>query len=321
MAARSEAANEVDEAEFVISRLFDAPRALVYKAWTDPMHLARWWGPRFFTNRCEVDLRPGGKYRFVMIGPDGTEHPMKGAYVAIVAPERIVYTVDHSENPEAWHDLVNPSRDRAKGRPALESVHTVTFEERDGKTLLTVRARFDSKALRDAFVKIGMRVGWSLSLDKLDELLWGDREITAARTFDAPRELVFEAWTNPEHLPRWWGPRGFTVTVDEIDLRPGGHWRFVMHGPDGTDYKNEIVFVEIVKPERLVLDHVSGPLFRMTVQFTEWAGKTAVAVRMRFESAALRSKIAKDFGAVEGLVQNLEKLEAHLRSMARTSTP
>jgi uncharacterized protein YndB with AHSA1/START domain len=306
-----------DALDFVIARTFDAPRELVYRTWTDPVHLAKWWGPRFFTARCQLDVRKGGAYRFVMIGPDGGEYPMKGKYVDVVPSERIVFTVDHSESPEAWHDMVDPDRDRKKGRRALETVTTVTFEAQGGKTHVTVSTRFSSEKLREAFLKVGMRAGWSSSLEKLDEHLMEDREIAASRTFDAPRDLVFRAWTDPEHLPRWWGPRGFSVTNHEIDIRPGGRWRFIMHGPDGRDYPNEMLFVSIEKPERIVLDHVSGPLFRMTATFTEWEEKTTVAVRMRFASASLRDSVAKEFGAVEGLAQNLEKLGEHLEAMAR----
>jgi len=75
-----------------------------------------------------------------------------------------------------------------------------------------------------------------------------DREIGTTRIFDAPRELVFRMWTDPEHVGNWWGPTGFKTTTQLIDVRPGGQWRFIMHGPDGTDYPNKIVFVEIVEP-------------------------------------------------------------------------
>jgi uncharacterized protein YndB with AHSA1/START domain len=78
-------------------------------------------------------------------------------------------------------------------------------------------------------------------------------------------------WTDPNHVAQWWGPKGFTNTIHEMDVRPGGVWRFVMHGPDGVDYQNKIVFIEVVKPERLVYDHVSGPKFHVTVTFTEQA--------------------------------------------------
>src|SRR5438132_8475696 len=127
----------------------------------------------------------------------------------------------------------------------------------------------------------------------------GQQEIVATRVFDAPRELVFRMWTDPQHVARWWGPRGFTNTIHEMDVRPGGVWRFVMHGPDGVDYQNKVVYLEIVRPELLVYDHVSGPRFHVTVTFAERRGKTEVSVRMRFESESLRDKVAEEFGAVE----------------------
>ncbi|HEY8182169.1 MAG TPA: SRPBCC family protein [Thermoanaerobaculia bacterium] len=141
------------------------------------------------------------------------------------------------------------------------------------------------------------------------------REIVASRVFDAPRDLVWKAWSDPKHIVQWWGPKGFTTTMQEMDFRPGGTWRFVMHGPDGTDYQNKIIYREIVKPERIAYSHVSGPLFEASVTFSVQGDKTRVEVRMVFESAELREKVAKDFGAVEGLHQNLDRLEQHLAKM------
>ena len=86
-----------------------------------------------------------------------------------------------------------------------------------------------------------------------------DREIVVMRVFDSPRALVFKAWTDPKHLAHWWGPNGFSITTYEMEFKPGGVWRFVMHGPDGRDYQNENVYVEIAEPERLVYMHVSEP--------------------------------------------------------------
>jgi uncharacterized protein YndB with AHSA1/START domain len=141
------------------------------------------------------------------------------------------------------------------------------------------------------------------------------REIVASRVFNAPRELVWKAWSDPKHIVQWWGPKGFTTTLQEMDFRPGGTWRFVMHGPDGTDYQNKIIYREIVMPERIAYSHVSGPLFEATVTFTAEGEKTCVDVRMVFESAELREKVAKDFGAVEGLNQQLERLGQQLAKM------
>jgi uncharacterized protein YndB with AHSA1/START domain len=142
------------------------------------------------------------------------------------------------------------------------------------------------------------------------------REIATTRVFDAPRDLVFDAWTSPEHVGQWWGPNGFTTTTHSMDVRPGGEWIFVMHGPDGTDYKNRIVYREVVRPERLVYDHVSGPLFRATVIFEAEGRKTRIRMQMLFETAELRKKVAEEYGAVEGLEQTLNHLGEHVAKMA-----
>lgn len=172
MAARNDPGAESADGDFVITRVFDAPRALVFRAWTDPKHMARWWGPHGFTSPvCELDVRPGGAWRIVMRGPDGAEHPAKGVYREVVAPERLVMTINHSELSDEWHDLVNPNRDKAKGKPALEALTTVTFEEYGGKTTLTIRLRFESAAVRDALLKLGMSQGWAQSLERLTDVL------------------------------------------------------------------------------------------------------------------------------------------------------
>lgn len=172
MAEKNKATMTVSEKEFVITRVFAAPRALVFQAWTEPRHMAQWWGPHGFTNPvCEMDVRPGGSWRIVMRAPDGSEHPARGVYREVVPPERIVWTIDHSELPEEWHDLVNPNRDKTRGKPALEIVATTTFEEQGDKTKLTIRLRFESDAVRDALLKIGMNEGWSQSLERLEAVV------------------------------------------------------------------------------------------------------------------------------------------------------
>lgn len=142
-----------------------------------------------------------------------------------------------------------------------------------------------------------------------------DREIVVTRVFDAPRALVFKAWTDPKHLAHWWGPNGFTLTTYELDFKPGGSWRSVMHGPDGRDYQNEVVYVEIAEPERLVYRHVSAPQFQMTVTFADDGGKTRLRAQMLFESAELRDRTIKAVGAVEGLKQTLGRLGEHVTHM------
>jgi uncharacterized protein YndB with AHSA1/START domain len=109
------------------------------------------------------------------------------------------------------------------------------------------------------------------------------------------------------------GPKDFTNAFHEFDLRQGGTWRFVMHGPDGASYQNKSMFVEVVKPEHIVLEHMSGPQFQLTIAFAEQRGKTRITWRMLFESAAECDRI-KRF-AVEANEQNLDRLKAELVKM------
>jgi uncharacterized protein YndB with AHSA1/START domain len=142
---------------------------MVFKAWTDPRQLAQWWGPKVFTNTCQVDARPGGAYRIVMQAPDGARYPMKGIFKEVVANRRLSYTVDLSEHPKEWQDMIDPNRRGV--RPDSDLITTVTFEDEGGKTKMTIHMRFDVPAARDAHVKGGMAVGWSESFEKLDALL------------------------------------------------------------------------------------------------------------------------------------------------------
>jgi uncharacterized protein YndB with AHSA1/START domain len=139
--------------EIVITRVFDAPRGLVFRAWTDPKHVARWWGPDGFTNPvCELDLRPGGAIRIDMRGPDGTVYPMAGAYREIVEPERLVF--------------VSAALD-AEGTSLFEVLTTVTFAERGGKTALTLQAKVIRASAGAAPYLEGMEAGWTQSLERL----------------------------------------------------------------------------------------------------------------------------------------------------------
>jgi len=308
--ASSSAAGQARQ-ELILTRILGAPRSLVFKAWTDAKHMARWWGPRGFTNPvCELDVHPGGLIRIDMRGPNGTIYPMKGVFHEIVEPERLVFTSTAMEDEH--------------GKPLLEILNTVTFEDYNGLTKLTLHARLVTKDLKMtpqvAAALSGMEQGWSESLyrlaDELENSLnseTADREIVITRIIDAPRALVFDAWTKPEHIGNWWGPRGFTTTTHSMDVRPGGEWRFIMHGPDGTDYKNRIVYLEVVEPERLVYNHFGEDCdeeekFQTTVTFLDRGNTTEVIMRAIFPTAAAREFVAEKHGAIEGGKQTLERL-------------
>jgi uncharacterized protein YndB with AHSA1/START domain len=139
--------------ELVLNRVFDAPRELVFQAWTDPKHLAQWWGPKGFTNPvCEVDARPGGALRIVMRAPDGTEHPMRGIFREIVRPQRLVFSnVAVDDN----------------GNSLLEGVAIVTFADQGGKTKVTIQISAIPLVEQAAAMIEGMEAGWTQSLERL----------------------------------------------------------------------------------------------------------------------------------------------------------
>ena len=141
-----------------------------------------------------------------------------------------------------------------------------------------------------------------------------DREIIISRTLNAPVELVWEAWTNPEHIANWWGPNGFTNTITKMDLIPGGEWLLVMHGPDGTDYKNKSIFKEIVPHKKIVFEHIA-PNFIATIDFEAQGEKTHLNWHMLFETAEEFIRVVKTFKADEGLKQNIEKLSDYLTQL------
>jgi uncharacterized protein YndB with AHSA1/START domain len=146
--------------EIVISRTFDSPRTLVWKAWTDPRHVMKWWGPNGFGNSsCESDLRVGGKFSLNMRAPDGNTYPCQGIYLEIAKPERIVYdsTADNSHPCGA-------------GLPPRSQV-TVTFAEQDGKTTLTIHTRFETVARREVANQAGFSVSWGEALERLADAL------------------------------------------------------------------------------------------------------------------------------------------------------
>lgn len=140
-----------------------------------------------------------------------------------------------------------------------------------------------------------------------------DREIRISRLLDAPVELVWEVWVNPEHIVNWWGPHGFTNTISKMQVEPGGIWQLVMHGPDGRDYRNESRFVVVEPMKRIVYEHITAPKFITTVTFEQQGKKTLLTWHMLFETREIFLQTVKTFKADEGLLQNFEKLERYLQ--------
>jgi uncharacterized protein YndB with AHSA1/START domain len=202
-----------------------------------------------------------------------------------------------------------------EGEPSVATLITITFSEAGaGRS----RMEFHQQGFKSPESRDGHRGGWEECFDRLAELLSelscpAEREVVSTRRVDAPIERVFRAYTEAEHLARWWGPKGFRSTVEHFDPRPGGYWRFVMHGPDGTDCPNEILFREIVTRKRIVFDHLGGHLFHVRIDFAEEAGGTRVTFRMQFPSAEHTARI-RDF-VTNANEENFDRLEAELIRM------
>ncbi len=152
-----------------------------------------------------------------------------------------------------------------------------------------------------------------------------DREIVISRVITAPRELVFEAFTEVRHLSRWWGPEGFTTTTRSFEFRVGGEWDFVMHGPDGTDYQEWISWTEISPPDRIALRHGEfrgdPDAFESVLTLaSHGAGGIATRIEMRtvFPTKELRDEAAEKYHAIEGGQQTLSNLAAYVTEILRT---
>ncbi|HZL28019.1 MAG TPA: SRPBCC family protein [Acidobacteriaceae bacterium] len=286
-----------------ISRMFDAPRDLVYKAFTDPAMLAHWMGPRGFQAiDITSDLRAGGKWRLrlhaVAVDRDcdsrgQTDLWMQGEYLEVAPPERLVYTF-------GW--------DGRTDIPEEQTTITVTFREMEGKTVMDFKqAYFESATNRDEH-----NAGWSSAFDRFAEFLLApvgaenSYDLVIEREFDAPRDLVWKVWTDPAMAAEWAGPRGVTATHFEQDARVGGKWRLCLHS-DGFDQGDGVlreqnlwqggVFREIVPPERIVYTFawdnpcdigLSLPPHQtlITVRFSEHQGKTWMVFCQEFFLAA-----------------------------------
>jgi uncharacterized protein YndB with AHSA1/START domain len=146
-----------------------------------------------------------------------------------------------------------------------------------------------------------------------------DREIVLSRDIDAPRELVFEAFTQFRHLSQWWGPDGFTTTTRAFEFRAGGAWDFVMHAPDGTDYQEWITWTEIVPPERIALLHGESRddpnAFESTLTFQPHGEATRIVMRTVFPTKQLRDEAVERYHAIEGGEQTLSNLAAYVAKL------
>jgi uncharacterized protein YndB with AHSA1/START domain len=311
----------VEGRNLIITRTFHAPRELVFRAWTDPAHLPQWWGPQGFTVTVqEIDIKPGGVWRYVMHGPDGTDYDNLVTFLDIQAPHRIEYKHGDFQNDE--HFRV-----------------TVTLEEQGPLTHLTMTMQFPTvEALNQTIQFVGAIEGAQSTLERLNQQLpkitlsrVQGQEFVMERLFYAPRELVFRAFSEAEHLKHWWGPRGWDLTVCRIDFRVGGTWHYCMKCTDesqgeffGMESWGKAEYREIVDGSKIVyVDYFSDadgnvspgmPACEVTLNFEDCEGKTKVESISRYASAEELTKVI-DMGMEQGAAQTWDRLAEHLHSL------
>ncbi len=311
--------------EIIITRTFDAPRELVWEAWTNPEKVVKWWGPTGFTTTIEVmDVRVGGVWKHVMHGPDGSNYPNKSTFTEVVKPERIVYK--HGGGKE--------------GGPGVQFTATWRFEALGDKTQVTIHQVFPTAEEREKVVKVFNAIeGGNQTLERFSTQVsrttpGKDRPFVLARVFKAPRDLVFKAFTEPDRMMHWWGPKGFKVLKASMDLRPGGTYLYGMAAPDGNSMWGKFVFREIVAPEKLVFinsfsdeaggitRHPMNPTWPLellsTITFDEHPDGTLLTIRWEtLPTATEEERATFDAGRIsmnQGWGGTMEQLEAYLSS-------
>ena len=306
-----------DEARAIsATRVFDAPADLVFEMWSDAKHLANWWGPRGFTiTTHEFAFKPGGVWRFIMHGPDGRDYKNEIVFREIDRPRRIAYS--HVSTPP------------------FEA--SATFTERDGKTEVTMQGVWETEELRDRVAKqFGAIQGMQQTMDRLGEAVANADSFVISRTFDAPRDLVWRAWTEPDRMAKWFGPKGVTIMHSKNDLRPEGVYHYGMQTPDGKQIWGKWIYREILKPKRLVFvtsfsdpkggitRHPMAPEWPLemlsTITFDENDGRTTVTVQWApiNASAAERKVFADSHASMNGgWSGTFEQLESYLKEEQR----
>ena len=306
-----------------ITRVFDAPRELIWKAWTDPDYMKEWWGPKYFTSPVnKVDLRVGGKVLSCMRGPDGKDYWSTGVYKEIVPQERLVVTDSFADEKG---NVVPASHYGMAGEWPLELLITVTLGDIGGKTKMVLQ----HEGLPAGMVREMTETGWNESFDKLVKNIVpddrtkiiaerGKQELITTRIFDAPRQLVFQAYTDRKLIPHWWGLRRYATIVDKQDAKPGGLWRFINRDDEGNEYAFHGVYHDVAAPGRIVdtfeFEGMPGHVSLETCILEEIDGRTRITGRTVFQSVEDRDGMLNS-GMEEGLIETFDRLAELLENL------
>jgi uncharacterized protein YndB with AHSA1/START domain len=225
--------------ELYITRIYDAPVKMVWDAWVDPKQVAKWWGPRGFTlTTVSKDVKPGGRWIYTMHGPDGTDYPNNTLFHEVEKYSKLVY--DHGANDH---------------QPPLFKV-TVLFSETNGKTKMDMTMALATPEAAQEIKKFIKQAGGDSTWDRLAEFLSPVDRFVINRSFEAPINVVYYAWTNPEHLQKWVPPTDFTMKYINPDVRVGGSAFYSMSNAEGLTMFGKANYIEMTKPHRIVYTQI-----------------------------------------------------------------
>lgn len=318
----SEMAAKSKPNEIYIERIYEAPVKMVWDAWVDPKQVAKWWGPRGFTiTTHSKDVRTGGHWKYIMHGPDGINYPNHTQYLEVESYSHMVY--DHGGNED---------------QPPMFRV-SVKFIDIDGKTRMEMTmalATVEAAAATKKFIK---KAGGNSTWDRLAEYLEMESKkqdvFVINQTFDAPLNLMFEVWTDPEHLSHWAGPTGSKIDYLRAEIKPGGSAFYFMTGDGDTKMYGKANYLEVVKPHRLIYNqifcdenekitrHPMAPTWpealKTTVSF-ESEGADRTRVNLKWEVAGEATSIERETfnqakaGMSQGWSGSFDRLEEYLVS-------
>lgn len=308
--------------ELKLIRIFDAPVDVVWDAWTDPEQVAKWWGPRGFSITTHgKDLRVGGSWKYTMHGPDGVAYENTTKYLEVHNGKKLVY--DHGGNDEQ--------------KPLFRV--TVLFSDMKGKTkmdmTMTLPTPEAAEQTRHFIKKAGGDSTWDRLAEHLEKQSSGKEKFVINRSFDAPLDLMFQMWTDPDHFAKWLPPVGFQMEFVRCNIQQGGSSFYCMTGSGGTKMYGRAEYLEIRKLDRIVytqqfcdenekvVRHPMSPSWPETMRTTvelneEGPDRTRVTVTWdapgTWTPEELETFIKARGGMTQGWTGSFDKLEAYLAS-------
>lgn len=309
--------------EIKITRIYKAPVKAVWDAWADPKQAAQWWGPRGFTiTNHSKDMRTGGMWHYTMHGPDGTDYVNKTKFLEIDPYKRMVY--DHGGNDEqAPLFRVTVTFNEVKGGTKMEMTMALPTAEEAEKTKKFIKAA-------------GGNSTWDRLAEYLDKNITGKEKFVINRTFDAPRDLMFKVWTDPNHFSKWLPPTGFKMKFIRADIRPGGTTFYSMSNDSGLTMYGRAEYLEVSPPDRIVYTqqfcdenekvsrHPMAPTWPETMQTTitlseEGSRQTRVTIEWEVVGKATAEEMATFIAGRTGMTQgwggSFDKLEEYLETV------